>query len=142
MCRTTQGENQCLTNCHIKYSDKYTTDQIYENFLKDGKCETRKSCQHRHPKVWKDRQDPIEGCKHGEYCEYFHRNNVEAKATANKVEENMDVEIPDKTNNSERESILNTVNYAKRVENLEEELAYKIDTIQHQNNVNIMWNTK
>ena len=54
----------------------------------------------------------------------------------------MDVEIPDKTNNSERESILNTVNYAKRVENLEEELAYKIDTIQHQNNVNIMWNTK
>ena len=51
----------------------YHSGQVCEEFLRDGKCETGKSCKHRHPRDCRYWIRADEGCKHGEACRYLHR---------------------------------------------------------------------
>ena len=48
--------------------------------LKDGKCEAGQSCLKRHPNICKYHLNDIQGCKHGEFCKYLHKQRLENKA--------------------------------------------------------------
>ena len=84
----------------------YHSGQVCEQFLRDRKCETGKSCQHRHPidcRYWL-RADG--GCTHGEACRYLHRRGKDTlKDTLETVSVEMStvddiIKVSEETNDS------------------------------------------
>ena len=55
--------------CRFRHSEN-----VCENFLRDGRCEMKQSCPSRHPKTCKYWKREPKGCKRKENCKYLHRD--------------------------------------------------------------------
>ena len=105
-------------------------DGICDKFLKDGKCESGRSCRDRHPrqcKYWKEKSG---GCEREELCRYLHKEGDKAKTmvSGEDMEENMDTN----TNIDTQEDLVkdcNTDNTECKWLDLEKCLTEKEDTI-------------
>ena len=84
----------------------YHSGQVCEQFLRDGKCETVKTCQHRHLRDCRYWLRADGGCTHGEACRYLHRRGKDTlKDTLETVSVEMStvddiIKVSEETNDS------------------------------------------
>ena len=111
--------------------------QICQKFLEDGKCEARRSCQFRHPRICKYWKHSKEGCRRKKLCKYLHDQHHASISKASGCETSEmkniekecpinDVEMPDSETSIRLE---NTINI-KKIDDQEVTIQSKNETIK------------